>query len=80
MNRTDRCPECGGGGLVAARGCTCNANAHTLHTGCLHRVSRRRERDQGSAMPSGSYRVSVYVGIDPITRCRCPDSYVHKTY
>ena len=29
MNRTDRCPECGGGGLVAARGCTGNANAHT---------------------------------------------------
>jgi hypothetical protein len=29
MNRTDRCPECSGGGLVPALRCTCGGNAHT---------------------------------------------------
>jgi hypothetical protein len=29
MNRRDQCPACEGGGLVPARGCTCNENAHT---------------------------------------------------
>ena len=29
MNRSDRCPECNGGGLVPPLGCTCDENAHT---------------------------------------------------
>ena len=29
MNRADRCPECSGGGLVPALGCTCDGNART---------------------------------------------------
>jgi hypothetical protein len=29
MKRSDRCPECSGGGLVPALGCTCDGNAHT---------------------------------------------------
>ncbi len=28
MNRKDRCPECSGGGLMPALGCTCDGNAH----------------------------------------------------
>jgi hypothetical protein len=29
MNSKDSCPECSGGGLVPALGCTCDENAHT---------------------------------------------------
>jgi len=29
MNSKDRCGTCGGSGLVPAKGCTCNGNAHT---------------------------------------------------
>jgi len=29
MNSKDRCPECRGGGLVSAIGCSCGENTHT---------------------------------------------------
>jgi len=29
MNSKDRCETCDGGGLVPAKGCTCNGNTHT---------------------------------------------------
>jgi len=29
MNIKDRCPECSGGGLVPAMGCTCDGNTRT---------------------------------------------------
>ncbi len=29
MNSKEWCETCGGGGLVAALGCTCTGNAHT---------------------------------------------------
>jgi hypothetical protein len=29
MNREDQSPECSGGGLGAAQGCSCDGNAHT---------------------------------------------------